>query len=154
MNERRSGRAGARAGFGCAIAVLLALDEAAGRGSAPTTAELAAYKRRWMEPPLEDLLAELKRLHWVHMTREGGWALARRLNDATLQDLYASRHFTLPQEQDPDWPAERALADALHAANAGVAASLDVPLANFRLQRAPSVELDEGARAATVRSED
>ena len=138
-------------GMGDAIAVLLALDEAAESGRAPTTTELAAYKPRWMEPQLEDLLGELKQLHWVHMTREGGWALARRLSEATLHDLYASRHFNLPQEQDPDWPGEPALFEVLHAANSGVASALDVPLAAFRLRRADSVALDDGRGDQTLR---
>ena len=38
-------------------------------GEAPGTDELAGLQRRWMEPPLDDLLNELKDLHWVHMTR-------------------------------------------------------------------------------------
>jgi membrane protein len=130
-----------RIGMGDAIAVLLALDEAASRGLAPSTAELSAYKKRWMEPQLEDLLAELKDLRWVHMTRDGGWVLARRLADSSLLDLFESRRFSLPREDDPDWPTDGPLADAMRAAHAGVAAALDVPLGGFRLQRADPVSL-------------
>lgn len=130
-----------RMGMGDAIALLLALDAAAGRGHAPGTAELVAQQRRWMEPPLEDLLTELKRLRWVHMTRDGGWSLARRLSDATLMDLYASRVFDLPRPDDPDWPDDPALAGQLQAANTGLAGNLDVPLATFRRQRAAAVPL-------------
>ena len=132
-------------GMGDAIAVLLALDEAAAQGLAPGTAELARHKRRWLEPQLEDLLSELKELHWVHMTRDGGWVLARRLSDATLLELYASRMFDLPREGDPDWPAEQGLAETLQHANDGVAGALDIPLANFRLQRAEPVALQRPA---------
>jgi membrane protein len=128
-------------GMGDAVAVLLALDEAAAQGAAPTTVQLARQRQRWMEPQLEDLLAELKHLHWVHMTRDGGWVLARRLDDATLLDLYASRQFDLPRESDPDWPGDQRLAETLRRANAGLASSLDVPLAAFRLERADSVPL-------------
>jgi hypothetical protein len=127
--------------MGDAIAVLLVLDEAAGVGSAPTTDELAAHDRRWMEPQLEDLLLTLRDLHWLHMTRDGGWVLARRLSDATLMELYASRRFDLPRETDPDWPVDTGLAGVLRSANAGVASALDVPLAKFRLQRAAAVPL-------------
>ena len=128
-------------GMGDAVAVLLALDDAAAQGIAPTTVELARQRQRWMEPQLEDLLGELKHLNWVHMTRDGGWVLARRLDDATLLDLYASRQFDLPRENDPDWPSDRRLAETLGRANAGLAGSLDEPLAAFRLQRADSVPL-------------
>ena len=137
-----------RVGMGDVIEVLLVLDEAAARGEAPTTVELAARRKRWLEPQLEDLLTKLKDLHWVHMTREGGWALARRLSDATLFDLYASRAFELPREGDPDWPGDADLATVLQGANAGVAEVLKVPLAQFRLQRAQSVAI----RAATDQS--
>jgi membrane protein len=138
-------------GMGDAVAVLLALDEAAAKGSAPTTVELARQRRRWMEPQLEDLLVELKHLNWVHMTRDGGWVLARRLDDATLLDLYASRQFDLPRKNDPDWPSDRHLAETLEHANAGLAGSLDVPMAAFRLRRADSVPLqppDDSAGSA------
>jgi membrane protein len=135
-----------RVGMGDAITVLLALDQAAARGEAPSTAELAGQQRRWMEPQLEDLLLELRRLHWVHMTREGGWVLARRLADATLNDLYSSRVFDLPREGDPDWPAESPLAEVLRAANRGLAAALDVPLAQFR--PGPAVALPVVPRGA------
>ena len=128
-------------GMGDAVAVLLALDEAAAQGMAPTTVELASRRQRWMEPQLDDLLAELKQLHWVHMTRDGGWALARRLDDATLLDLYGSRRFDLPREKDPDWPVDRRLAEPLQRANTDLAESLNVPLAAFRLQRADSIPL-------------
>jgi membrane protein len=129
-------------GMGDAIAALLALDEAAARGSAPSTAELAHRQKRWLEPQLEDLLTELKSLHWVHMTREGGWALARRLSDATLMDLYATRVFDLPCPGDPDWPADERLVEVLTAGNAGLKQALDVPLAAFRLQRAEAVTIN------------
>jgi len=128
-------------GMGDAIALLLALDEAAARGDAPSTAELAAHQRRWMEPQLEDLLTELKELHWVQMTRDGGWVLARRLSDATLMELYASREFDLPRPGDPDWPLDERLARVLTEGNAGVERALDVPLARFRLQRAEAVNM-------------
>lgn len=130
-----------RTGMGDAIAVLLALDEAAGQGLAPSTDELAAHNKRWMEPQLEDLLVKLKDLHWLHMTRDGGWAVARRLSDATLMELYASREFDLPRETDPDWPSDPHLGEVLRNADAGVAAALDVPLAEFRLQRAVQVSM-------------
>jgi membrane protein len=128
-------------GMGDAIAVLLALDEAAARGLAPTTVDLAAQRQRWMEPQLDDLLSALKDLGWVHMTRDSGWALARRLDHASLLELYASRRFDLPREDDPDWPGDRHLAEVLHNANLGIASALDVPLAAFRLQRAAAVPL-------------
>ena len=136
-----------KTGMGDAIAVLLALDEAAARGEAPGTDELAGLQRRWMEPPLDDLLNELKDLRWVHMTRDGGWVLARRLSDATLQDLFASRAFDLPRRDDPDWPGDSRLADVLDRANAGTAAALEVPLAQFRLQRADAVSMRTGAES-------
>jgi membrane protein len=129
-------------GMGDAIAVLLALDEAAADGRAPDTRELAAMRQRWMEPQLEDLLGLLHKLHWVHLTRDGGWALARRLSDATLMELFASRRFDLPRAGDPDWPPDGALRDALQGANDGVAAALDRPLADFRLRRAARIDLD------------
>lgn len=132
-------------GMGDAVATLLALDEAAGRGLAPTTAELAAHKERWLEPQLEDLLGKLKDLHWVHMTRDGGWVLARRMSEATLMDLFASRAFKLPRAGDPDWPGDTRLAEVWSDANAGIASALGVPLAEFRLQRAPSVALHDRA---------
>ena len=131
-----------RTGMGDAIMVLLALDEAAADGLAPSTDELAAHNKRWMEPQLDDLLGTLKELHWLHMTRDGGWALARRLSDATLMELFASRRFDLPRETDPDWPTDARLAEALTNANAGVAAALDLPLAEFRLQRAVPVSMN------------
>lgn len=143
-----------RTGMGDAIAVLLALDEAAARGVAPGTVELAARKPRWLEPQLEDLLGELKELHWVHMTRDGGWVLARRLSDATLLQLYASRRFELPLEDDPDWPSDRRLAETLQRANGGVAQALDVPLAEFRLQRAPSVAIRPDGAGQRAREPD
>lgn len=132
-------------GMGDAIGVLLALDEAAADGTAPTTAELALRRRRWMEPQLEDLLAELKALNWVQMTRDGGWVLARRLSDATLMELFASRQFLLPRPGDPDWPDDTDLRAALQRANDGVGEALDVPLAAFRLRRADTVNLAAGA---------
>lgn len=135
-------------GMGDAIGLLLALDEAAAQGLAPATVELAAQRKRWMEPQLEDLLNELKVLHWVHMTRDGGWVLARRLSDSTLLELYASRLFDLPREDDPDWPSDKRLAETLQKANAGVRQALDVPLAAFRLRRADPVPIErEGGDA-------
>ncbi len=137
-----------RVGMGDAIAVLLALDEAAGKGLAPSTVELAALKHRWMEPQLEDLLAGLKAAHWVHITDDGGWALARRLSDSTLADLYAGREFDLPRESDPDWPSDSHLAGVLDRANAGIATALDIPLAEFRLRRAGTVSMHQHADPA------
>jgi membrane protein len=144
---RTSDQSRCMTGMGDAVAALLALDEAAARGLAPTTVELAAQRERWMESQLEDLLSKLKDLQWVHMTRDGGWVLARRLSDATLQDLYADRAFDLPQESDPDWPSDTRLAEVWRDANAGIATVLDVPLAAFRLQRAESVVLHDRAGA-------
>lgn len=134
--------------MGDAIAVLLALDEAAGKGLAPSTVELAALKHRWMEPQLEDLLSGLKAARWVHITGDGGWALARRLSDSTLADLYAGREFDLPRESDPDWPSDTHLAGVLDKANGGIAAALDIPLAEFRLRRASAVAMREHAQGA------
>ena len=131
-----------RIGMGDAIDVLMVLDEAAGRGDAPTTVELAQQRPRWLEPQLEDLLGRLRELHWVHMTREGGWSLARRLTDATLFDLYVSRAFELPREDDPDWPADPRTAAVLQRANQGLVDALNVPLAEFRLRRADPVSLN------------
>jgi membrane protein len=130
-----------RMGMGDAIDVLLALDEASSRGEAPTTVELASQRKRWLEPALDDLLAQLRELHLVHMTRDGGWALARRLADVTLDDLYACREFELPREGDPDWPTDPALAAVLASTNAGVEQTLKRPLAEFRWRRAESVSL-------------
>jgi membrane protein len=130
-------------GMGDAVAVLLALDEASARGVAPSTAELAGLQRRWMEPQLEDLLGRLRLLQWVHMTRDGGWSLARRLSDATLMALYRSRVFDLPEESDPDWPQDQQLAEVLAAANDGLAEVLDVPLDRFRLQRADALAMTD-----------
>jgi len=142
-----------RMGMGDAIAVLLALDEAAAKGEALDTEELAGQRPRWLEPQMEDLLGELKALHWVHMTRDGNWVLARRLSDATLLDLYGSRVFDLPLEDDPDWPSDARLAETLRHANAGVADALKIPLANFRLQRAGPVSIrgdgTDGTRSGT-----
>ncbi len=130
-----------RTGMGDAIAVLLALDEAAGKGKAMNTAGLAAQKHRWMEPQLEDLLAQLRAAHWVHLTDAGAWVLAHGLSDLTLADLYAGRVFDLPRENDPDWPADSHLAGVLDRANAGIATALDIPLAEFRLRRANTVAM-------------
>ncbi|MCB1802052.1 MAG: virulence factor BrkB family protein [Gammaproteobacteria bacterium] len=128
-------------GMGDAIDVLLVLDEAAGRGEAPSTMELANERPRWLEPQLDDLLDRLRAEHWVHMTRDGGWSLARRLSDATLYDLYASRIFVLPQQDDPDWPPDPRLAEALEQANQGLADALRRPLTDFRLRRAAPIDL-------------
>lgn len=130
-----------RVGMGDAIDLLLALDAAAAGGDAPTTSQLAAQRRRWLEPQLEDLLNELKALHWVHMTRDGGWSLARRLDDATLVELYDSRAFDLPRPADPDWPDDERLAAVLNSGNHGLAQALDQPLATFRRQRAATVAM-------------
>jgi membrane protein len=130
-----------RAGMGDAIDALLALDEAAAAGDAPTTAQLAAQRQRWLEPQLEDLLNDLKSLHWVHMTRDGGWVLARRLADATLIELYRSRAFDLPRPDDPDWPEDERLATVLREGDEGIARALDQPLASFRRRRAPTVAM-------------
>ena len=130
-----------RTGMGDAIAVLLALDEAAARGEAPNTVDLAAQKHRWMEPQLDDLLGQLRSAHWVHLTDDGTWVLARGLSDLTLADLHAARAFDLPSETDPDWPSDTHLAGVLDRANAGIATALDIPLAEFRLRRANPVPM-------------
>ena len=135
-----------RIGMGDAIDVLLVRDEAAESGEAPSTVELARHRQRWLEPQLEDLLGRLRDLHWVHMTRDGGWSLARRLSDATLLELYASRTFELPREHDPDWPADPRIAGVLQRANAGLVEALKIPLADFRLRRADAVDLQTGRR--------
>ena len=132
-----------RVGMGDAVEVLLALDHAAATGDAPTTAQLATRRKRWLEPQLEDLLSRLKDLHWVHMTREGGWVLARRLDQATLIDLYQSRAFELPRPGDPDWPDDERLATVLNDGNEGVARALNQPLAAFRRTRAPTVSIPQ-----------
>ena len=133
-------------GMGDAIAVLLVLDELAENGASATTAELATHKRRWMEPQLEDLLSELRALRWVHMTRDGNWVLARRLSDATLLDLYASRRFDLPHSGDPDWPSDPRLAEVLEHSNAGIRDALNIPMGDFRLTRAASLPLTAEAQ--------
>lgn len=132
-----------RIGMGDAVDVLLALDDAATAGDAPTTAQLAARRKRWLEPQLEDLLNRLKDLHWVHMTRDGGWVLARRLDEATLIELYDSRAFDLPRPKDPDWPDDERLAKVLSEGNDGVAKALNQPLANFRRPSAPTVTMPQ-----------
>jgi membrane protein len=138
-----SDQARCRVGMGDAVELLLALDHAAAAGEAPTTAQLAARRKRWLEPQLEDLLNQLRELHWVHMTRDGGWALARRLDEATLIELYQSRAFDLPRPGDPDWPDDDRLAAVLNDGNEGVAKALDEPLANFRRTRAPTVSIPQ-----------
>lgn len=140
-----------RTGMGDAISVLLALDEAAGRGEAPGTGDLAAQRARWLEPQLDDLLGQLKELHWVHMTRDGGWVLARRLSDASLHELFASRAFDLPRPGDSDWPTDADLAEVLQRANQGLAEALAVPLAAFRRERAASVPLHTDGAGRPVR---
>jgi len=140
-----------RTGMGDAVDVMLVLDEYAARGVAPGTAVLAAQRRRWLEPQLEDLLNQLRSMRWVHMTRDGGWALARRLDEATLHDLYGSRAFDLPRPGDPDWPEQAALAEVLEHGNAGIARALDRPLADFRRQRAPTVPIGDVGRDAGPR---
>lgn len=129
-------------GIGDAIALLLALDEAAAGGDAPTTAALAARKRRWTEAMLDDLLARLRDLRWVHQTREGGWVLARRLEDLTPAQLITDRVFPLPRSDDPDWPVDERLAAVFHAANAGLERALDVPLGTFRAAAAKPLPID------------
>jgi membrane protein len=133
-------------GMGDAVAVLLALDEAAARGEAPTTVALAAHKRRWTEAMLEDMLARLRELRWIHQTREGGWVLARRLDHATAAELVASRAFPLPRPDDPDWPADRRLAAVFHEANVGLERALDVPLGSFRATGVRPVPIDGAKR--------
>ena len=130
-----------RTGMGDAIAVLLALDEAAGKSQAPTTVELATQKHRWMEPQLDDLLGQLRSANWVHLSDDGTWVLARGLADLTLADLYAGRAFDLPRETDPDWPSDTHLAGVLDRANAGIGKALDIPLAEFRLRRASTISM-------------
>jgi membrane protein len=137
----------ARMGLGDAASVLLVLDEASTRGEALTTAGLAAARKRWTEPVLEDLLASLREHRWVHMTRDGGWVPARRFHDATLHELYRTRLFPLPLDSDPDWPEDETLADALAAADKGVAQALDVPLAHFRRAPAGPATATPAARA-------
>jgi membrane protein len=139
-----------RSGMGDAIEVMLALDEYTARGVAPTTEVLASQRRRWLEPQLEDLLNQLRGLRWVHMTRDGGWALARRLDEATLHDLYSSRAFDLPRPDDPDWPEQAALAEVLERGNAGIAEVLNRPLADFRRPRAPTVPIGDAGRDAVT----
>ena len=81
------------------------------------------------------------------MTRDGGWVLARRFADATLLDLFASRAFDLPRRGDPDWPGDSRLADVLDAPTPGWLQRFEVPLAQFRLQRADAVSMQERAGA-------
>jgi membrane protein len=133
-------------GMGDAVALLLALDEAAVDGEAPTSVALAERSARWTEAMVEDLLARLRALSWVHLTREGGWALARRLDEATLAELAASRSFPLPREDDPDWPADTRLASVLREANAGLERALSVPLAAFRACRLGPVPMEPRKR--------
>lgn len=139
---------GSMGGYGDAVTLLLALDEASLTGRAPSTQDLTALRPRWNEPKVEDLLGQLLTLGWVHMTRNGEWTLARRLDDATLMELFASRAFRLPQEDDPDWPSDPRLAEVFAAANRGVAEALDVPLEGFRLNRADALPLDRHGTAA------
>jgi membrane protein len=121
------------AGMGDAIELLLALDATATDGRAATLPALVATNPRWREPMLEDLLNRLRRLRWVHTTRDGGWALARPLDSSTLNDLYETRDFKLPREGDTDWPRQAGLAGVLAQGRAGLAEALDRPLAEFRV---------------------
>ncbi len=141
-SSRDQGRS--RIGMGDAIDVLLALDEAAAEGDELSTKRLARQRQRWLEPQLEDLLNQLRSLHWVHMTRDGGWVLARRLDDATLRDLQATRAFNLPHPGDPDWPDDERIAAVLRDGNEKLADALDRPLASFRRRRAEAVPLVAG----------
>lgn len=141
-SSRDQGRC--RIGMGDAIDVLLALDEAAADGDAPDTRHLARQRRRWLEPQLEDLLNQLRALHWVHLTRDGGWVLARRLDEATLRDLQETRAFHLPRPGDPDWPDDERIAAVLRDANDKLGSALDRPMAAFRRRRAEAVPLATG----------
>jgi membrane protein len=139
-----------RLGLGDAVDVLLALDEHAARGIAPTTSRLAAQRKRWLEPQLEDLLNKLKGLRWVHMTRDGGWSAARRLDEATIGELYGSREFDLPRPGDLDWPDDAGLASVFEQGNDGLVQVLGRPLAEFRHQRAPAVPMASARRDADL----
>jgi len=128
-----------------AIRILLLLDDAAAAGRSRTCRVLVDLHPDWTEPHLEGLLWQMRDMKLVHQTREGEWALARRLSDLSLHELYLKRPFHLPRADHGDWPSEQKLAAALESANAGVEGALDVPLADFRLHCADTLSLSTTA---------
>lgn len=119
-------------GFNDAVQLLLRLDQAAGEGEALSADELTATQARWHEDQIDTLLNTMLQYHWVHQTRDGRWALARRLVDLSLHEVYQRGNYPLPQENAPSWPQDAVLAERLRLANQQVAGALDVPLADFR----------------------
>ena len=130
---------GRRMGLVDAVQVLGLLGAA--RGRPQRLRRLTAAVPGASEHRLEDLLEDLHALQWVHRTDDGGWVLARSLDDLTLYDLVHSADFPLPEEQGPDWPVDLELAQTLQRARAGLAEVLQVPLARFAAARSEVVAL-------------
>lgn len=127
---------GRELGFADAIQALLYLDEAAGEGQALSARVLAARQADWREDLMEGLLSDLLSLHWVHQTDDGHWSLARRLADLSFSDVLHAGGYRVPSPEDRDWPHDERLKALFVAAVGERDKVLDVPLADFRLQRA------------------
>jgi len=124
-----------------ALRVLLLLDEAAGEGRALSEESLAKAQAGWREDHVETLLARMLELRWVHQTSEGKWSLARRLADLSIYEVMRRGGFSLPDGDPSIWPLPRDLVEHLRQADEQVAGALDVPLVEFRLNRAETAEL-------------
>lgn len=124
---------GRELGFSDAVRLLLLLDRAASRGDAMTVEDLIECEPVWREDYVDELLSDMQGWHWVHQTLDGKWVLARRMSDLTLHEVLMQGQYVLPKDGASDWPVDAQLARHLHAANAGVADVMGVPVSDFRL---------------------
>jgi membrane protein len=96
------------------------------------------------EERLERLLNHLRRRRLVLQTDDGGWALARDLNQVTLYDLYRSEGFVLPEAtllSGATSGADQALARILEDLGLQMRGAMEVPLEQlYRSAQAASEE--------------
>jgi DNA-binding IscR family transcriptional regulator len=96
------------------------------------------------EERLERLLNHLRRRRLVLQTDDGGWALARDLNQVTLYDLYRSEGFVLPEASllsGATSGADQALARILEDLGLQMRGAMEVPLERlYRSAQAASEE--------------
>jgi membrane protein len=134
-----------RLGLGLALVAELSAQTTRG-GTVPTAA--LADRLGVSTATVDDHLSLLRRAGFVAAAADGGWVLARRLDDVTLMDLYRALDLPLAASLDGEaaYPWQRRITGAIGRIAAAESAALALPLGDLVAAVVPDIPVSPPSR--------